>query len=241
MLALRLTLALLGRARGFPRLWPQSPRLSGRIGRWVTLGVLSGSLLTLGLGMSMVDNRAALSEELAMLMPAARADDGGGDDDHHAMRWGDWLGRALRDVEEAHEALSQGALALVAGHIGWVWLAAPSGGSACVGYRQTRRVPSAASPTLLALLHGLAVLSVTRSRRAAALSLESADTAQPGCDKKQIKKRRTLAGRGVRAYLPQQHLHFICRAPRRAAMSCKIRKQSALRPAPSAAWRRLSG
>jgi hypothetical protein len=25
-------------------------------------------------------------------------------------------------VEEAHEALSQGALALVAGHIGWVWL-----------------------------------------------------------------------------------------------------------------------
>jgi hypothetical protein len=88
----------------------------------VTLGVLSGSLLTLGLGMSMVDNRAALSEGLAMLMPAARADDGGGDDDHHAMRWGDWLGRALRDVEEAHEALSQGALALVAGHIGWVWL-----------------------------------------------------------------------------------------------------------------------
>ncbi|WP_158281798.1 cytochrome b/b6 domain-containing protein [Rivihabitans pingtungensis] len=122
LLALRLSLALLGRARGFPRLWPQSPRLSGRIGRWVTLGVLSGSLLTLGLGMSMVDNRAALSEGLAMLMPAARADDGGGDDDHHAMRWGDWLGRALRDVEEAHEALSQGALALVAGHIGWVWL-----------------------------------------------------------------------------------------------------------------------
>ena len=73
LLALRLTLALLGRARGFPRLWPQSPRLSGRIGRWVTLGVLSGSLLTLGLGMSMVDNRAALSEGLAMLMPAARA------------------------------------------------------------------------------------------------------------------------------------------------------------------------
>ena len=83
--------------------------------------MLSGSLLTLGLGMSMVDNRAALSEELAMLMPAARADDGGGDDDHHAMRWGDWLGRALRDGK-AHEALSQSALALVARHIGWVWL-----------------------------------------------------------------------------------------------------------------------
>ena len=74
--AVTATLALLGRARGFPRLWPQSPRLSGRIGRWVTLGVLSGSLLTLGLGMSMVDNRAALSEGLAMLMPAARADIG---------------------------------------------------------------------------------------------------------------------------------------------------------------------
>lgn len=171
LLGLRLLLALFN-ARGFPRLWPSGPawrKPVGALGRMVTLSALLGFAATLGLGLTLVDNRAALSDGVAKLIPAAQADTGGDFSPRTLSRW-------LNESDEIHEALANAALALVGGHLAWLLLfnrrqawalvrgSAPAQASAAPAFRPQSVPPQPAAPALMSLQ----VLAVQHDIRAQA-------------------------------------------------------------------------
>ncbi|MCL6263468.1 2Fe-2S iron-sulfur cluster-binding protein [Craterilacuibacter sp. RT1T] len=116
LLAARLLLAIV-RARGFPALLPSASQWKkpGRAlaGKVLTLGLVLGFVSTLIIGVTMIDNRAALSEGLSTVIPAAQADDDGDYDD---------AGGLLKDADEVHEWLANATLTLVGLHLGWLLL-----------------------------------------------------------------------------------------------------------------------
>lgn len=169
LLGLRLLLALF-KARGFPRLWPSGPawrKPVGALGRMVTLSALLGFAATLGLGLTLVDNRAALSDGMARLIPAAQADSGREFSPRTLSRW-------LSESDEVHEALANAALALVGGHLAWLLVfnrrqawALVRGSAPTQAASTAWSGPQAARPPLAApMLMSLQVLAVQRDPRA---------------------------------------------------------------------------
>ncbi|MCP9759959.1 ferredoxin:oxidoreductase FAD/NAD(P)-binding protein [Aquitalea sp. S1-19] len=119
LLAIRLLLAI-ARSRGFPALLPSASLWkkpgSALAGKVLTLGLVLGFVSTLVIGVTMIDNRAALSEGLSTVIPAAQADDDGDYDDAGGS------GGLLKDADEVHEWLANATLALVGLHLGWLLL-----------------------------------------------------------------------------------------------------------------------
>lgn len=118
LLAIRLLLAI-ARSRGFPALLPKARQwkkpdhaLAGKV---LTLGLVLGFVSTLVIGVTMIDNRAALSKGLSTVIPAAQADDDGDYDEGGG-------GGLLKDADEVHEWLANATLTLVGLHLGWLLL-----------------------------------------------------------------------------------------------------------------------
>ncbi|NDV11214.1 2Fe-2S iron-sulfur cluster-binding protein [Crenobacter caeni] len=117
LLAVRLVLAI-ARSRGFPALLPPAAQWkkpgNALAGKLLTVGLVLGFVSTLTIGVTMIDNRAALSEGLSTVIPAAQADDDGDYDEGG--------GGLLKDADEVHEWLANVTLTLVGLHLGWLLL-----------------------------------------------------------------------------------------------------------------------
>lgn len=118
LLAVRLVLAI-ARSRGFPALLPPAAQWkkpgNALAGKLLTVGLVLGFVSTLTIGVTMIDNRAALSEGLSTVIPAAQADDDGdyGDEGSSGL---------LKDADEVHEWLANATLTLVGLHLLWLLL-----------------------------------------------------------------------------------------------------------------------
>lgn len=120
VLGFRLVVAGL-RTRGFPALWPtrtllRDPlrALSGKV-LTSTLVLICGAILASGV--IMIDNRAAWSEGLSSILPAAMADSGTNSPAEALADSTPWL-----DTEEVHQWLADAMLVLTGLHISWIVL-----------------------------------------------------------------------------------------------------------------------
>lgn len=120
VLGFRLIVAGL-RARGFPALWPTRKSLRDPL-RTLTGKVLTSSLVLLcgailASGVVMIDNRAAWSEGLSSILPAAMADSGENSPAEAQADNTPWL-----DTEEMHQWLADAMLVFTGLHISWILL-----------------------------------------------------------------------------------------------------------------------